>query len=138
MAIPVTQVGILRTLLQIERNLTNTQRDMRNNAQTWRTMAVAQSQPIATLAGFMNGAAVTYKMHLGWIPTIQANAEWPRIQALYLTMGGTAQEFIDLMTPLNAVANQLGPAPKTTYAEIITACDSIIAAINAPLSLWPE
>ena len=138
MAVPVTQVGILRALLQIERNLTNTQRDMRNNATAWRSMALAQSAPVLTLAGFMNSAALAYQTKLGWLPTLQANPEWPRIAALYTTMGGTGQEFTDMMTPLNAVANQLGPVPKTTYAEIISACDQIIAAINPPLSLWPE
>lgn len=138
MAVPVTQVGILRALLQIEQNLTGVQRDMRANAQTWRTAALAQSTPIATLGGWMNSAAIAYQSRLGWLPTLQANVEWPRVSALYVLMGGTGQEFSDMMTPLNAVANQLGPAPKTTYAEIISACDQIIAAINAPLSLWPE
>jgi len=138
MAVPVTQVGILRALLQIERNLTGLQRDMRNNAQTWRTAALAQSTPIVTLASNMNSAATAYQTRLGWLPTIQATPEWSRIAALYVTMGGTGQEFADMMTPLSAVADQLGPVAKTTYAEIIAACDQIIAAINAPLSLWPE
>lgn len=138
MAVPVTQVGILRALLQIERNLTGLQRDMRNNALTWRAAALAQSIPIATLAGFMNSAAGAYQTRLGWLPVLQADPEWPRIAALYVLLGGTGQEFNDMMTPLNAVANQLGPAPKSTYAEIVADCDQIIAAINPPLSLWPE
>ena len=138
MAVPVIQVGILRVLLQIEQNLIGVQRDMRANAQTWRTVALAQSTPIATMAGWMNSAATSYQSRLGWLPTIQASPEWSRIAAMYLAIGGTGQEFTDMMTPLNAVANQLGPAQKTTYAEIIAACDQIIAAINAPLSLWPE
>jgi hypothetical protein len=138
MAVPVTQVGILRALLQIERNLTNLQRNMRDNAQNWRSMALAQSVFVDTLAGFMNSAATAYQTRLGWMDTIQLNPEWPRIADLYTRMGGTGQEFTDLMTPLNAVANQLGPAPKTTYAQIVSACDQIIAAINPPLSLWPE
>jgi len=137
-AVPVTQVGILRALLQIERNLSNTQRDMRNNALNWRQLALAQSIPIVTLAGFMNSAAISYQTKLGWVDAIQLNPEWPRIRDLYILMGGTLQEVSDLMTPLNAVATQLGPAAKTTYAEIISACDQIINAINAPLSLWPE
>jgi hypothetical protein len=138
MAVPITQVSILRVLLQIENNLTGLQRDMRNNAQSWRTSALAQSVPISTLAGFMNSAATSYQTRLAWLPTMQADPNWSRIAALYVTFGGTGQEFTDVMTPLNAVANQLGPAPKTTYAEITSACDQIIAAINAPLSLWPE
>lgn len=122
----------------MQQNFTGIQRDMRNNAQSWRTSALAQSIPIATLAGFMNSASSAYQTRLGWVPVLQADPNWSRIAALYVTLGGTAQEFTDTLTPLNAVANQLGPAPKTTYAEIISACDQIIAAINAPLSLWPE
>jgi len=138
MAVPVTQIGILRVLLQVQSNLSGLQKNMRDNAQTWRTSALAQSIPIATLAGFMNSAAAAYQARLGWLPVLQVNPEWPRIRDLYITIGGTVQEFNDMLTPLNAVADQLGLAPKASYAEIISVCDQIIAAINAPLTLWPE
>ena len=139
MTVPVTQVSILRLMMQIEGNLTSLQRNMRDNASTWRAQALAQSIPVLTLAAFMNDAATAYQTRLAWLPTLQADAvNWPRVAALYVLIGGTGSEFNALTTPLNAVANQLGPAPKTTYAEIITACDQILAAINAPLSLWPE
>jgi len=137
--IPVTAVSILRVLLQMERNLSGLQNDMRNNALTWRTAAQAQSTPIATLAGFMNSAATAYQTRLGWVTGIQADAtNWPRISAMFVVLGGTGQDFSDLMTPLTAVANQLGPATKNSYAQIIALCDQITAAVNAPLSLWPE
>lgn len=139
MAIPVTQLHILRLLLQADQNLSGLQGDMRNNALAWRSMAVAQSQPAATLALWMNDAAVQYQARLGWIATAQADAViWPKLSALWALMGGTAADFNNVTTPLKAVADQLGPAVKTTYAQIIGVCDQITTAINAPLSLWPE
>lgn len=139
MAIPVTNLSILRLMLQIEQNLSGLQRDMRNNALSWKAAAQAQSTPAVTLTQYMNDAAASYQARLTWLTTLQADAvNWPRVGAMWATMGGTAQDFSDMMTPINAVANQLGPATKTTYAQIIGVCDQIVAAINAPLSLWPE
>jgi hypothetical protein len=139
MAIPVTAVHILRLLIQAEQNLSGLQRDMRNNALTWKVSAQAQSVPLATLASYMNDSATSYQQRLAWITTAQADtANWAKLGAMWNLIGGTAADFSDMLTPLNAVANQLGPAPKATYAAIIGICDQIIAAINAPLSLWPE
>ena len=139
MAVPVTALHILRLLLQADQNLSGLQRDMRNNATTWKAMAQAQSVPLPTLAQFMNDAATEYQKRLGWITTAQADtANWTKLSTMFATLGGTAADFNQTVNPLNAVANQLGPADKSTYAAIITACDQILAAINAPLSLWPE
>ena len=138
MAIPVTNLNILYVMLQCQQNLNGLQRDMRNNALTWLAQAQAQSVPVATLAGFMNNAAASYQNRLGWLTTLEADPNWPAIGAMWGKLGGTAQDFSNVITPLTAVVNQLGPVDKSTYAAIITACNEIIAAINAPLSLWPE
>jgi hypothetical protein len=139
MTIPVTQIHILRMLLQADQNLSGLQGDMRRNALTWRAAAVAQSQPVATLAQWMNDAAAAYQTRIGWISTAQADAVlWPKLSALWTLLGGTAADFSNVTAPLKSVADQLGPIAKGTYAQIIGACDQIIAAINAPLSLWPE
>lgn len=139
MAIPVTSLHILRLLLQVDQNLSGLQRDMRQNAQTWKAQAQTQTVPVDTLATWMNDAATAYQTRLGWITTAQADAtNWAKLASMWTKLGGTAQEFTDTISPMSAVANQLGPAQKTTYAQIVSACDQIIAAINAPLSLWPE
>jgi hypothetical protein len=139
MAIPITQLHILRMLLQADQNLSGLQGDMRANAITWRAAAVAQSQPVAALAQWMNDAAGEYQKRLGWIATAQADAViWPKLSSLWAMLGGTGADFTNMTTPLKAVADQLGPIAKGTYAQIIAACDQIIAAIPAPLSLWPE
>lgn len=139
MAVPTTMIHILRLLLQADQNLSGLQRDMRNNAITWRAQAVAQSPPVATLAAQMNTAAVAYQGRLTWIDNAQADTvNWNKLTTMFFALGGTGQDFSDLVTPLRAVADQLGPAAKTTFAQIIAICDQITTAINAPLSLWPE
>lgn len=139
MTIPVTNLHILRLMLQIEQNLSGLQRDMRNNALTWKASATAQSLPVANLATYMNDAAMSYQSRLGWLTTLQADAgNWAKVAAMWAMLGGTGQDFSDMMTPINAVANQLGPATKNTYTQISAICDQITTAINAPLSLWPE
>jgi hypothetical protein len=139
MTIPITALHVLRVMMQIDENLTGLQRDMRNNALTWKAQAQAQTIPVTGIAGYMNDAAVSYQSRLAWLDTLQADsATWSKISAMWAMLGGTAQDFSDLITPISAVANQLGPATKTTYAQVIGVCDQITTAINAPLSLWPE
>lgn len=139
MAIPVTAIHILRLLMQAEQNLSGLQRDMRANAISWKASATAQSVPAATLALWMNDAAIQYQARLGWLTTAQADAaNWTKLSAMWALLGGTGADFTGMTQPLQAVADQLGPVAKGTYAQITGSCDQIIAAINAPLSLWPE
>lgn len=139
MPIPTTSLDISRAIDQVVDNLNGLQRDIRSNAIAWRAAAQAQSVPVATLAQWMNDAAAEYQKRLGWIATLRADAvNWPLVSAMWVQRGGTAADFTSKVNPMTAVANQLGPAPKTTYAQIIAGCDQIIAAINAPFSLWPE
>ncbi len=139
MSIPVTGLNILAVMLQCQQNLNGLQKDMRNNALTWKAMAQAQTTPAATVAGYMNDAATAYQTRLGWLDTLQADSpNWTKISAMWTALGGTAADFSAVTAPLKAVATQLGPVAKTTYAQQIAACDQIIAAVNAPLSLWPE
>lgn len=139
MTIPVTNLHILRLMLQIEQNLSGLQRDIRNNAITWKAMAQAQTVPIATLAAYLNEAAVAYQSRLSWLVAMQADAvNWPKLGAMWAMLGGTSADFSDMTSPITAVATQLGPATKTTYAQVIGICDQITSAVNAPLSLWPE
>lgn len=139
MAIPTTALHILRVMLQAEQNLSGLQRDMRNNAVSWKASAQAQNIPVDTLAQYMNDAATAYQTRLAWLSTLQADsANWTKIGTMWALLGGTAADFSGIITPLAAVATQLGPIDKSSYASIITVCNQIITAINAPLSLWPE
>jgi hypothetical protein len=139
MTIPVTALHILRVMLQAEQNLSGLQKDMRNNALSWKAMAQAQNPDVVTLAGYMDSSAATYQARLGWLATMQSDAaNWTKISAMWATMGGTGQDFSNLITPLQSVADGLGPASKNTYSKIIGICNQITTVVNAPLSLWPE
>lgn len=139
MAIPVTQVHMLRLLLQMERNLSGLQADIRNNALAWAAAASTGSTPVETLAEWMNAAAGEYEKRLAWMTDFQADTEnASRLQAMWLQLGGTLDDVTAVTTPLRDMTAALGAAPKTTQAEILAICNQITDAINAPLSLWPE
>lgn len=139
MAIPVTQVHMLRLLLQMERNLSGLQGDIRNNALAWAAAASAELTPAETLAEWMDAAAGEYEKRLTWMTDVQADAETAsRLQAMWLLLGGTLDDVTAVTTPLRDMTDALKAAPKTSYAEILAICDQITGAINAPLSLWPE
>ena len=139
MTIPVTAVHILRLLLQAEQNLSGLQSDIRNNALTWQTWATTQSVALPALQTSITAAATEYQKRLGWITTAQANTSaWSSLSTMWSKIGGTAADFSNLVTPLQAVATQLGTADISSYAAILSVCSQILAAINAPLSLWPE
>jgi hypothetical protein len=138
MAVPVTILHALRNLLQIQQSLVQLQRDMRNNANAWIAMANTQSPTVLIVAGFMNNAATAYQTRLQWLTTFQDDPNWTATKNLYLLLGGTASDFTDMVSPMQQVANQLGPATKNTYAQIISLCNQILAAIDAPPTLWPE
>lgn len=139
MPIPVTQIHILRLLMQIDAQLGGLQRDMRRNAGVWRSAAVAQSVPQPTLAEWMTSAGNAYQNRLGTLTTLQSNAAiWNRVRDLYITLGGTAAEFTNIVNPMSAVASGLMTGDKSTYALIVAGCDQILTAINAPPNLWTE
>lgn len=139
MAIPVTQVHILRLLLQMERNLSGLQSDIRNNALAWAAAAGDASTPVETLAEWMNAAAGEYEKRLAWMTGFQSDTEnASRLQAMWLLLGGTLDDVTAVTTPMRDMVEALKAAPKTSYTEIAAICDQITGAINAPLSLWPE
>ena len=128
-----------RILNQGVNNLIQLQRDVVNNAGTWKAMAMAQEPSVEILSGYMRSAANSYSTRLGWVATLQANtALWLRVRNMWTSLGGTAADFSSIITPLNTVSDQLLLVNLSTYPAIIAACDQIIAAINMPDSLWPE
>ena len=139
MAVPVTQLQVLRLLLQIEQNINGLQRDVRANAAAWKASAQAQDVPVATLAQYLNDASISYQIRLGWLAALQADtASWAKVTALWSILGGSVADFESLMTPFAEIAHLLVVTDKSDYATITVVCDQILSAIDAPLSLWPE
>lgn len=141
MAITYTKFHVIRVLFQIERNLTGMQRDMRNNALTWKSMAQAQSRTVETIRTFMTDAGASYQERLEWIRSYRdTSPNWTAVTTMYSALGGDMAEATTLYQEMKSIADRLvNQAPLiTTYAQIINGCDQILADVQPPDSLWPE
>lgn len=137
--IPRTNLHAGRLVDQIRQNLIGLQNDLRRNATTHKAMANAQSPNLATLQGFMTDAAASYLTRLVWIANLRADPV--KRQALVdqlAKIGWTEPDITSVATALQTAAMTLSDAPKTTFAQIIAACDAVLAVVDAPDSLWPE
>lgn len=139
MAVPQTKLHANRVLDQIMNNVVGLQRDMRNNAATHRAMAVAQSPVIATLRTFMNDAAAAYLSRIQWEQDIvDTPAKVAILNNTLARVGLVLADITDVMSALKTESLALQSATKNTFAQVITACDTMIANVNLPESLWPE
>ncbi len=139
MAIATTSLHIFRVLHQIVTNLVQLQRDINKNANVWLTQANAQSVPLTTLTAGIAATIVQYQTRLGWISTIMSDAtNFPPAQAMYAILGGTAADVNSLFTSLNNIVTTMAGTPLPSYAAVVTGSNNVIAAVPAPISLWPE
>lgn len=138
MAIRQTHLHLKRAIDQIERNLVGLQRDLRDNAAKHKAMAQSQSPNLATLQSFIADCLTQYNRRLGWLVAIRQHPQWPAVRAAYVAMGGTEADVVDVYTDIKAAVDALAVADVSSYAAIITACDAVLATVDAPLSLWPE
>jgi len=124
---------------QIRQNLIGLQNDMRRNAATHKAMAQAQSPQLAVLQQFVADASAAYLTRLQWLIDLRNTpAKRQRLIDILTLMGWTETDITDVATPLRQAAIALRDALQTSYAEIITACDAVLVAVDAPESLWPE
>lgn len=139
MTIPLTNLHKNRVCDQIRQLLMNTQRDLRNNALAHKAMAQAQSPSLATLQGFVSACALTYLANLQLIIDLRADpVKRQRLLDAIGLMGWTETDITDVVTSLRQAAIGLRDAPRTSYVEISSACDSLLAFVDAPPTLWPE
>lgn len=139
MAISQTSFHVFRVLNQIMQNMIGLQHDMVSNANTWLTMANAQSPAASVIVGYMKDAATAYETRLGWVLNYKnTSPNWTAVVNMYVALGGVTTDATNLYTQMKAVADGLNTATLTDYPSIITACNQIISAVNAPDSLWPE
>src|SRR5260221_343733 len=137
MPVPLTLLHQQRVVDQIRQNLVGVQRDMINNAKAHLAMAQAQSPDIATLLGFVRGVASQYLTRLGWITTLRNNpTQEAWVLAAMTRMGWSESDIVNVVTPLLTAANSLNNAALVTYADVISACNQLIAFIDVPPSLW--
>ena len=139
MAVPLTKLQKEKVLRQILQNLSNLQGDMRRNAVRHKEIALAQSALLATLQQFVADCAADYLRRLQWLIDLRNDvARRQRLLDMLAQMGWAETDITDVATPLRQAAVALRDAPRTTYAEIISACDSLLAFVDPIDSLWPE
>lgn len=135
----MTNLHRTRVVEQVITILRNVQKDMRRNATVHKQMAQAQTPDHQTLKTYVNDCAATYLQNLQLIIDRRGDAVKKQQMLDILTkMGWTESDIVDTLVPLRQAAIALRDAPRSTYAEIITACDNVLSAVDAPDSLWPE
>jgi hypothetical protein len=136
--IPITNLQNGRVVDQIRSNLMGLQNDMLRNAASHKAMALAQI-PLAQVQQFISDCAAEYLKRLQWLIDLRNDpVRRARLLAILTLMGWTENDITDVATPLRQAAVGLRDAPRTSYAEIIAACDSLTAFVDKPDSLWPE
>jgi hypothetical protein len=139
MPIPLTNLHKGRIVEQISQNLVGLQNDIRRNAQAHKSMALAQSPDLATLQSFISDCVAEYLKRCKWIIDLRADpSRKARLLDALTKYGWTEADIVDVLTPMRAAVITLRDAPRTTYAQIISACDAVIVAVEPPDSLWPE
>ncbi len=115
------------------------QLDMVKNALAHKAMALAQSPNLATLQTFVRDTALNYLALLQRVIDLRDDpVKRQRLLDTLAKMGWTEADIVDVLTALRLVAIALRDAPRTTYAEIVIACDAVLASVAMPDSLWPE
>lgn len=139
MAITVNFLDAFDVFLQIQQNLRGLQSDIRRNAISWKARAQAQSPPFAQLKQQVTDAAAAYGVRMQWVAELRADpVKRQRLLDMLSRLTIPEQDIIDKATDLNAVITQLQAANPQNYAQLITICDQIIAAVPARPNLWPE
>lgn len=139
MAIPLTNLHKARVVQQMQTMLLQLQLAMRSNALTHKAMAQAQSPNLETLQAFVGDTALRYISNLQWVIDLRNDpVKKQRFLDVLALMGWAETDITNVVTPLRQAAVALRDAPRTTYAEIITACDALLASVDPLPTLWPE
>ena len=139
MPIPRTSLHDARVVDQIKQNLVQLQADMVRNAGTHKQMAQSQSPPLEELAKFITDCVEQYLRRLQWVIDLQKDPQRRgRMMAMINKLGWNESDINDVLVPLRDAAIALRDASRSSYAEIIAACDQLLASVEAPDSLWPE
>lgn len=131
---PITKGSIqsFGKIVEIVYALNDNRREMERNARAWKGLAQSQGVPAETLAAWMNNAAATFAKNLGIVPNSKQDpANWNALESQWVSAaGGKKGDFDALFTALYGSAIASSQAVKATHADIIAACDAIIAAVT--------
>lgn len=119
-------------LVEIVYMLNGNRAEMERNARAWKALAQSQGVPAETLAAWINNAASTFSANLGIVPNSKQNAAaWAALESQWVSAaGGKKGDFDALFAALYGSVVAAGQAAKASHADIIAACDAIIAAVT--------
>jgi hypothetical protein len=127
-----------RVLGQIINAMGDLRRSLRNNAAGYKTAAQNQTMTVADIAAGLNGTAAGAMTCLNQLLAISNDATRKAAVVEALTRRGLAwADAVADYQELRPIAVALRDASKTTYAEIVSACDAVLV-LPAADSLWPE
>jgi hypothetical protein len=125
-------LNLLLQLLQATRNLA---RDMVQNANTHKAMANAQNPDVVTLGRFVTDSATSYNRILSTAKTWVQNNNAQATAAVGL-IGATIADLNAYTAPIQTAITNLSSADVSTYAAIISACNSVLATVPSPNSVF--
>jgi hypothetical protein len=138
MAITITDAHRKLMIEQAQNGVLNMQMSVANNAATHKQWALDESVPLAELQQRITDTIAAYESirsrlrHFRDV-TIPADSGFLSVgDSLKLTLqsvGNVGQEVADHIDAFAAM-------PRSTYAEIIAACDYLITNVNSPPSVW--
>jgi len=123
---------LLLQMLQTTRNLAS---NMRVNASTWLAAAQNQSIPQPTLQQQILDAGTSYRNIITEASAFISANNAMAVAATAL-IGATIADLSAYAAPLSTVANGIATANLSTYAAIITGCNSILSTVPAPPTLY--
>lgn len=138
MAIPLTDAHRKAMIEQAQAGVLNMQMSVARNAVTHKQWATDESVPLAELQQRITDTIAAYESIRARLRnfrdvTVPADAGFVTVgNSIKLTLqsiGDIGQEVADHIDVFAAM-------PRTSYAEIITACDYLIANVNEPPSVW--
>ena len=138
MAIARTNAHRKRMIEEAAQGVINLQQSIASNAAAHRKWAVDQSVPLSELQTMISDTinayeAIRAKLRHFRDVTIPADAGFTLVGDQFLltlqSVGSVGQAVADDIDVFSAM-------PRATYAEIIAACDYLIANVNPPESVW--
>lgn len=139
MPVPSNTIDFKHVARQVQQNLMTLQAEMRLHCASHKQSCTEQSVSLAVMQQRVSDHARIWLAALQRIADRRANPT-QRQQLLDALAADNITEahLIEKFQPLRQAAIAFRDAPRTSYAEIITACDAVLADINPRDNLWPE
>lgn len=138
MTIPITNLQKKQMILEAENGVLNLQRAAHREPQLFKSWAQNEAMDAGEISGKIN----TWLMQISNMRDRLRHfrdvtiANDPSIVTLGETIGISVQDVDTVGQQVAAAIDAFAGMPRSTYAEIIAACDYLIGAVDEPPSVW--